>query len=104
MQIPDISPLFDARFSEAPHAALRGIREANPCSNIPGTSLWLVTGHDPCAEVLGSAAFGYDQVGRVREGYGEEAMGEPAFQAMCRMMLFQNAPKHTALRSLVVRD
>src|SRR5258708_32828641 len=44
---------------------------------------------------------GYLDTVRVR--YGEEAVHQPAFQAMSRMFLMMNPPAHTRLRALLMK-
>jgi cytochrome P450 len=99
MKFTDLS---SADFYRDPYPLYQRLRDEGRL--VPIAPNTFITGHyDIIHALLVDRNMGKGYLDTVRVRYGEEAVHQPAFQAMSRMFLMMNPPAHTRLRALLMK-
>ncbi len=85
----------DASFRRSPHQAYARAREISGLARARGMGAYVATRHETCVRLLKDARIGLDTFA----GVATDHPLQPYFQMREGLMLFANAPRHTALRA-----
>lgn len=104
-QTASAQPLFNPLspdFIRDPYPSYDKLRTHAPVLHLPALNGYLVSRNADAALVLRDKRFGKDYVTRITRRW-PEALNEPVYRAMGRLMVTQDPPDHTRLRGLVVK-